>query len=79
MLIAKYTCNASGIVPSFNSEYIYEVNETENNGIYTVEITSEVKSIMVNVDAKDKKVVAKFWEIDKNPFKLNYSYSVDAK
>ena len=41
MLIAKYTCNASGIVPTFNEGYVYEINETESNGIYTVEITSD--------------------------------------
>ena len=41
MLIAKYTCNTSGVVPTFNNGYVYEVNEIENNGIYTVEITSE--------------------------------------
>ena len=41
MLIAKYTCNASSAVPNFNSGYVYEVSETESNGIYTVEITSE--------------------------------------
>ena len=40
-LIARYTANASGVVPIFNSGYTYEVSETENNGIYTVEITSD--------------------------------------
>lgn len=41
MLIAKYTTNASGVVPTFNSSYQYTVNETESNGIYTVEISSD--------------------------------------
>lgn len=41
MLIAKYTTNASGVVPTFNSGYQYTVNETESNGIYTVEISSD--------------------------------------
>ena len=41
MLIAKYTTNASGVVPTFNSGYQYTANETESNGIYTVEISSD--------------------------------------
>ena len=41
MLIAKYTANANGVVPEFNGGYVYEVTETENGGIYTVEINSD--------------------------------------
>ena len=40
-LIAKYTTNASGVLPVFNDGYQYTVNETEANGIYTVEISSD--------------------------------------
>ena len=40
-LIAKYTTNTSGVLPTFNSGYQYTVNETESNGIYTVEISSD--------------------------------------
>jgi len=40
-LVARYTANAAGVVPTFNSGYAYELTETENNGIYTVEIISE--------------------------------------
>ena len=40
MLVAKYTANASGLVPTFNNGYKYDVNETVNNGVYTVEINS---------------------------------------
>ena len=40
-LIAKYTTNTSGILPTFNSGYQYTVNETESNGIYTVELFSD--------------------------------------
>ena len=40
MLIARYTANASGVVPTFNEGYQYTVDETSNNGIYTVEIYS---------------------------------------
>ena len=40
-LIAKYTANTSGVLPTFNSGYQYTVNETESNGVYTVEISSD--------------------------------------
>ena len=40
-LIAKYTTNTSGVLPVFNDGYQYTVNETEANGIYTVEISSD--------------------------------------
>ena len=40
-LIAKYTTNTSGILPTFNSGYQYTINETELNGVYTVEISSD--------------------------------------
>ena len=39
--IARYTTNASGVVPTFNEDYQYIVNETESNGIYTVELYSD--------------------------------------
>ena len=41
MIIARYTANASGIVPTFNSGYEYTIEETVSDGIYTVEIKSE--------------------------------------
>ena len=40
-LIAVYTANVSGVLPTFNSGYQYTVNETESNGIYTVELFSD--------------------------------------
>ena len=40
-LIAKYTTNASGVLPVFNDGYQYTVNETESNGVYTVELFSD--------------------------------------
>ena len=39
---AKYTCNVSGVVPSFNNGYVYEIDEVYNgDGTYTVTITSD--------------------------------------
>ena len=39
-LVARYTANTSGVVPTFNSGYQYIVDEVNNDGIYTVEIYS---------------------------------------
>ena len=39
-LVARYTANTSGVVPTFNANYDRIINETETNGIYTVEIHS---------------------------------------
>ena len=63
MLIAKYTCNASGIVPTFNSRYVYEVNETESNGIYTVEITSEDDFTSCSFKDKSKLLTVEFLKV----------------
>ena len=41
MLIAKYTVNASSVLPVFNDGYQYTVNKTKSNGVYTVEIFSD--------------------------------------
>ena len=51
-LIAKYTANTSGVLPTFNEGYQYTVNETESNGIYTVELFSE--SDFTSCNFKDK-------------------------
>ena len=40
-LIARYTANKSGVVPTFNDGYQYTKNETVSNDIYTVEISSD--------------------------------------
>ena len=42
ILIARYTANASGVVPIFNEGYQYTVNETVSNGVYTVELYSDI-------------------------------------
>ena len=42
ILIARYTANACGVVPIFNEGYQYTVNETVSNGVYTVELYSDI-------------------------------------
>ena len=51
-LIAKYTTNTSGVLPIFNSGYQYTANETELNGVYTVELFSD--SNFTSCNFKDK-------------------------
>ena len=49
--IAKYTCNASGVLPTFNSGYsAYKVNERDNgDGTYTTSIIADDVSILPTV------------------------------
>ena len=63
MLVAKYTCNTSGIVPSFNSGYVYEVNEVENNGIYTVEITSDTDFSSCSFNGKSQLLTVEYLKV----------------
>ena len=63
MLIAKYTCNTSGIVPTFNDGYVYEVNETESNGIYTVEITSENDFTSCSFNGKSQLLTVEYLKV----------------
>ena len=63
MLIAKYTCNASGVVPTFNNGYVYEVNETEDNGIYTVEITSDTDFSSCSFNGKNQLLTVEYLKV----------------
>ena len=63
MLIAKYTCNVSGVVPIFNNGYEYEINETENNGIYTVEITSETDFSSCGFNGKTQLLTVEYLKV----------------
>ena len=66
MLIAKYTANASGVVPTFNDGYVYEVTETENEGIYTVEINSDNEFISCNFLGKSNLLTVEYLKITSN-------------
>ena len=71
MLIAKYTCNASGVVPTFNSGYVYEVNETENNGVYTVEITSEDDFSSCSFNGKSQLLTVEYLKVTSKVTTMN--------
>ena len=62
-LIAKYTASVSGVVPTFNSGYQYTVNETESNGIYTVEITSYTDFTSCSFKNKSKLLTVEYLKV----------------
>ena len=75
MLIAKYTCNASGIVPTFNDGYVYEVNETENEGIYTVEITSESDFGSCSFNGKSELLTVEYLNVTSKVTSMAYMFN----
>lgn len=66
MLIAKYTANASGVVPTFNEGYQYTVNETNSNGIYTVELYSDTDFTSCNFYGKANLLTVEYLRVTKN-------------
>ena len=72
MLIAKYTANASGVVPTFNEGYQYTVDETELNGIYTVELYSD--SDVTSISFADKAGLLEVYYV--NTSKLTSAYNL---
>ena len=71
MLIAKYTCNASGVLPEFNDEYVYEVNETESGGIYTVEITSDTDFSGCSFSSKSQLLTVEYLKVTSKVTTMN--------
>ena len=63
MLIAKYTTNASGVVPTFNSGYQYTKYETVSNGIYTVEIDSRTDFTSCSFKSKSNLLTVEYLKV----------------
>ena len=74
-LIAKYTANVSGVVPTFNSGYQYTVNETESNGIYTVEITSNTDFTSCSFENKSKLLTVEYLKVTDKVTDMSYMFS----
>ena len=77
-LIAKYTANTSGVLPTFNSGYQYTVNETETNGIYTVELFSDDDFTSCSFNGKTQLLTVEYLKVtDKvtNMYAMFYSCS----
>ena len=62
-LIAKYTTNASGVLPTFNNGYQYTVNETESNGIYTVELFSDTDFTSCSFNGKTQLLTVDYLKV----------------
>ena len=62
-LIAKYTANTSGVLPTFNSGYQYTINETELNGIYTVELFSDDDFIRCTFAGKTELLTVEYLKV----------------
>ena len=66
MLVARYTANASGVVPTFNDGYQYTVNETVSNGIYTVEINSDSDFTSCSFNGKSQLLTVEYLKVTSN-------------
>lgn len=65
-LIAKYTTNTSGVLPTFNSGYQYTINETESNGIYTVELFSDDDFTSCRFNGKSELLTVEYLKVTSN-------------
>ena len=73
-LIAKYTANTSGVLPTFNSGYQYTVNETESNGVYTVEISSDSDFTSCSFDGKSELLTVEYLKVTSNVINMGYMF-----
>ena len=71
MLIARYTANASGVVPTFNSGYQYTVDEVNNDGIYTVEIYSYDDFSSCSFEGKTQLLTVEYLKVTDNVTDMN--------
>ena len=62
-LIAKYTTNTSGVLPTFNSGYQYTINETESNGIYIVELFSDTDFTSCSFNGKSQLLTVDYLKV----------------
>ena len=66
MLIAKYTANTSGVLPTFNNGYKYTINEIESNGVYTVEISSDSDFTSCSFNGKIELLTVEYLKVTSN-------------
>ena len=74
MLIAKYTANASGVVPTFNEGYQYTINETVSNGIYTVEIDSDSDFTICSFSGKTNLLTVEYLKVTSQVTNMDYMF-----
>ena len=73
-LIAKYTTNASGVLPTFNCGYQYTVIETDSNGVYTVELFSDDDFTSCSFDGKSELLTVEFLNVTNNVTTMTYMF-----
>ena len=73
-LIAKYTTNTSGVLPTFNSGYQYTINETESNGIYTVELFSDDDFTSCRFRNKTELLTVEYLNVTNNVTTMTYMF-----
>ena len=71
MLVARYTAEVSGVAPTFNEGYQYTVNETESNGVYTVELYSDTDFTSCSFAMKTDLLTIEYLKVTKNVTSLN--------
>ena len=74
MLVAKYTANASGVVPTFNDGYQYTVNEVESNGVYTVEINSDSDFPSCSFKDKSELLTVEYLKVTSNVIDMGNTF-----
>ena len=74
-LIAKYTTNTSGVLPTFNSGYQYTVNETELNGVYTVELFSDSDFTSCSFKGKTQLLTVDYLKVTDKVTNMQYMFN----
>lgn len=70
-LIAKYTANTSGVLPTFNSGYQYTINEIESNDVYTVELFSDDDFTSCSFNNKSELLTVEYLKVTSKVTNMN--------
>ena len=73
-LMAKYTTNTSGVLPVFNSGYQYTINETESNGVYTVELFSDTDFTSCSFNGKTQLLTVEYLKVTDKVTNMKYMF-----
>ena len=79
LLIARYTANASGVLPTFNDTFEgYETEEVNNNGIYTVTIRTNKEDnlpTMISFNGKSNLLTVEYLKVTSKVTNMGYMFS----
>ena len=74
MIIAKYTTNATDVLPTFNSGYSYTYKEVNDNGIYTVELYSDTDFTSCSFSEKTALLTVEYLKVTSNVTDMTYMF-----